>query len=117
MGLCGVLKEIANAEEEGESGLLREDLEISRVSPDLTLILWFPSSPFLSCLSLPVGPLVEDCGRSDGPFLSAGLQWVKAGSKYLLAVCHWLSSLHGSLFPHLSVSLFGALPSCSRRQG
>lgn len=54
MGLCGVLKEIANAEEEGESGLLREDLEMSRVSPDLTLILWFPSSPFLSCLSLPV---------------------------------------------------------------
>uniref|UniRef100_A0A8B9NFX1 Aladin WD repeat nucleoporin n=5 Tax=Accipitriformes TaxID=2558200 RepID=A0A8B9NFX1_9AVES len=49
VGLCGVLKEIANAEEEG-------------------------------------------------------LQWVKAGSRYLLAVCHWLSSLHGSLFPHLSLT-------------
>ncbi|XP_069735652.1 aladin isoform X2 [Phaenicophaeus curvirostris] len=49
VGLCGVLKELASAEEEG-------------------------------------------------------LQWVKTGSSYTLAVCHWLSSLHGSLFPHLSLS-------------
>ncbi|XP_054662936.1 aladin isoform X1 [Grus americana] len=49
VGLCGVLKEIASAEEEG-------------------------------------------------------LQWAKTGSSYTLAVCHWLSSLHGSLFPHLSLT-------------
>ncbi|XP_074785608.1 aladin isoform X2 [Athene noctua] len=49
VGLCGVLKEVASAEEEG-------------------------------------------------------LRWVKTGSSYTLAVCHWLSSLHGSLFPHLSLT-------------
>ncbi|KYO44109.1 aladin isoform C [Alligator mississippiensis] len=32
------------------------------------------------------------------------LQWVKTGSRYALAVCHWVSSLHGSLFPHLSLT-------------
>ncbi|XP_028943386.1 aladin-like, partial [Antrostomus carolinensis] len=49
VGLCGVLKEIASAEEEG-------------------------------------------------------LQWVKTGSSYTLAMYHWFSSLHGSLFPHLSLT-------------
>ncbi|XP_075301776.1 aladin isoform X1 [Opisthocomus hoazin] len=33
-----------------------------------------------------------------------GLQRVKVASRYLLAVCRWLSSLHGSLFPHLSLT-------------
>ncbi|XP_068777755.1 aladin isoform X6 [Struthio camelus] len=32
------------------------------------------------------------------------LQWVKTGSRYALALCHWVSSLHGSLFPHLSLT-------------
>lgn len=95
VGLCGVLKEIADAEEEeGESGDL----------PGLSTSLFDPSVPIL-----PVLPPVEDHGSADGPFLSAGLQWLKMGASYLLAVCHWLSSLHGSLFPHLSVSLFRGL--------
>lgn len=34
-----------------------------------------------------------------------GLRWLRTGSSHALAVCRWLSSLHGSLFPHLSVSL------------
>lgn len=46
MGLCGVLKEIASAEEEGESGLLAEDLEISWVSLD-------PSVPFIPFSNIP----------------------------------------------------------------
>ncbi|XP_071588930.1 aladin isoform X3 [Heliangelus exortis] len=29
---------------------------------------------------------------------------MKRGSSFTLAVCHWLSSLHGSLFPHLSLT-------------
>uniref|UniRef100_A0A493SV36 Aladin WD repeat nucleoporin n=1 Tax=Anas platyrhynchos platyrhynchos TaxID=8840 RepID=A0A493SV36_ANAPP len=33
-----------------------------------------------------------------------GLQWLKTGSSSALAVCRWLSSLHGSLFPHLSLT-------------
>lgn len=63
MGLCGVLKEIAGAEEEGEFGLLAEDLEISRVSPDLALILRFPSSLFPSCPSLPVAAACASSAR------------------------------------------------------
>uniref|UniRef100_A0A674IEX3 Aladin WD repeat nucleoporin n=1 Tax=Terrapene triunguis TaxID=2587831 RepID=A0A674IEX3_9SAUR len=33
----------------------------------------------------------------------ADLQWMKTGSRWALALCHWVSSLHGSLFPHLSL--------------
>ncbi|XP_068853795.1 aladin isoform X2 [Aphelocoma coerulescens] len=33
-----------------------------------------------------------------------GLQWLRTGSSHALAVCRWLSSLHGSLFPHLSLT-------------
>nr|XP_047911966.1 aladin isoform X1 [Anser cygnoides] len=33
-----------------------------------------------------------------------GLQWLKTASSSALAVCRWLSSLHGSLFPHLSLT-------------
>ncbi|XP_037739818.1 aladin isoform X3 [Chelonia mydas] len=33
----------------------------------------------------------------------ADLQWMKTGSRWTLALCHWVSSLHGSLFPHLSL--------------
>ncbi|KAG6927139.1 aladin WD repeat nucleoporin, partial [Chelydra serpentina] len=33
----------------------------------------------------------------------ADLQWMKTGSSWALALCHWVSSLHGSLFPHLSL--------------
>nr|XP_026655038.1 aladin-like [Zonotrichia albicollis] len=33
-----------------------------------------------------------------------GLQWLQTGSSHALAVCRWLSSLHGSLFPHLSLT-------------
>ncbi|XP_037267949.1 aladin isoform X2 [Falco rusticolus] len=33
-----------------------------------------------------------------------GLRWAKVGSSHALALCHWLSSLHGSLFPHLSLA-------------
>lgn len=32
-------------------------------------------------------------------------EWVKTASSWALALCRWASSLHGSLFPHLSVSL------------
>uniref|UniRef100_A0A8D0BAU5 Aladin WD repeat nucleoporin n=1 Tax=Salvator merianae TaxID=96440 RepID=A0A8D0BAU5_SALMN len=32
------------------------------------------------------------------------LRWMKTGSKCTLALCCWLSSLHGSFFPHLSLS-------------
>lgn len=46
VGLCGVLKEIASAEEEGESRLLVEDLEISQVSLD-------PSVPFIPFSDIP----------------------------------------------------------------
>nr|XP_028577362.1 aladin isoform X2 [Podarcis muralis] len=31
------------------------------------------------------------------------LRWMKAGSRYTLALCCWVSSLHGSFFPHLSL--------------
>ncbi|XP_077779968.1 aladin isoform X1 [Podarcis muralis] len=31
------------------------------------------------------------------------LRWMKAGSRYTLALCCWASSLHGSFFPHLSL--------------
>ncbi|XP_075757715.1 aladin isoform X1 [Pelodiscus sinensis] len=31
------------------------------------------------------------------------LQWMKRGSRWALALCQWVSSLHGSLFPHLSL--------------
>ncbi|XP_044299192.1 aladin isoform X3 [Varanus komodoensis] len=31
------------------------------------------------------------------------LRWMKTGSRYTLAFCCWLSSLHGSFFPHLSL--------------
>uniref|UniRef100_A0A8C5JM89 Aladin WD repeat nucleoporin n=1 Tax=Junco hyemalis TaxID=40217 RepID=A0A8C5JM89_JUNHY len=40
-----------------------------------------------------------------------GLQWLRTGSSHALAVCRWLSSLHGSLFPHLSVSHSPCAPS------
>ncbi|RMB90334.1 hypothetical protein DUI87_33220 [Hirundo rustica rustica] len=33
-----------------------------------------------------------------------GLRWLRTGSSHALAVCRWLSSLHGSLFPHLSLT-------------
>ncbi|CAM5124716.1 unnamed protein product [Natator depressus] len=33
----------------------------------------------------------------------ADLQWMKTGSRWTLALYHWVSSLHGSLFPHLSL--------------
>ncbi|XP_062485133.1 aladin isoform X1 [Pezoporus occidentalis] len=33
-----------------------------------------------------------------------GLRWLKSGSSSVLALCRWLSSLHGSLFPHLSLT-------------
>uniref|UniRef100_A0A8B9CAB1 Aladin WD repeat nucleoporin n=1 Tax=Anser brachyrhynchus TaxID=132585 RepID=A0A8B9CAB1_9AVES len=33
-----------------------------------------------------------------------GLHWLKTASSSALAVCRWLSSLHGSLFPHLSLT-------------
>ncbi|KAK2511077.1 Aaas [Columba guinea] len=33
-----------------------------------------------------------------------GPQWLNATSRFLLALCRWLSSLHGSFFPHLSLS-------------
>ncbi|XP_035169218.1 aladin [Oxyura jamaicensis] len=33
-----------------------------------------------------------------------GLQWLKTASRSALAVCRWLSSLHGSLFSHLSLT-------------
>ncbi|XP_065610730.1 aladin [Cyrtonyx montezumae] len=33
-----------------------------------------------------------------------GLQWVKTALSCVLTVCRWLSSLHGSLLPHLSLS-------------
>lgn len=85
-GLCGLLKEIASAEEEeGEWGQLAglgHLRGLSRPPPSL------PGG----CPIVPVPP--------------AGLQWLKTGSSSALAVCRWLSSLHGSLFPHLSVSFF-----------
>ncbi|XP_060108576.1 aladin [Heteronotia binoei] len=31
------------------------------------------------------------------------VRWLKAGSRCTLALCHWVSSLHGSIFPHLSL--------------
>ncbi|KAK9407316.1 aladin [Crotalus adamanteus] len=31
------------------------------------------------------------------------LQWMKSGSRCALALCCWISSLHGSFFPHLSL--------------
>ncbi|KAJ7317741.1 hypothetical protein JRQ81_003903 [Phrynocephalus forsythii] len=31
------------------------------------------------------------------------LRWMKKGSHYTLALCCWVSSLHGSFFPHLSL--------------
>ncbi|XP_072847192.2 aladin isoform X2 [Pogona vitticeps] len=31
------------------------------------------------------------------------LRWMKTGSHYTLALCCWVSSLHGSFFPHLSL--------------
>ncbi|OPJ71894.1 transcription factor Sp1 isoform A [Patagioenas fasciata monilis] len=31
-------------------------------------------------------------------------QWLNTTSRFLLALCRWLSSLHGSFFPHLSLS-------------
>ncbi|XP_032067828.1 aladin isoform X1 [Thamnophis elegans] len=31
------------------------------------------------------------------------LQWMKSGSRYALRLCCWISSLHGSFFPHLSL--------------
>uniref|UniRef100_A0A8D2KT05 Aladin WD repeat nucleoporin n=1 Tax=Varanus komodoensis TaxID=61221 RepID=A0A8D2KT05_VARKO len=42
----------------------------------------------------------------------SALRWMKTGSRYTLAFCCWLSSLHGSFFPHLSVRL---VQSCSIR--
>lgn len=30
-------------------------------------------------------------------------EWVKTASSWALALCRWASSLHGSLFPHLSL--------------
>ncbi|XP_062367066.1 aladin isoform X2 [Cinclus cinclus] len=33
-----------------------------------------------------------------------GLRWLRTGSSHALAVCRWLSTLHGSLFPHLSLT-------------
>ncbi|XP_039370688.1 aladin isoform X1 [Mauremys reevesii] len=36
----------------------------------------------------------------------ADLQWMKTGSRWALALCHWVSSLHGSLFPHLSIASY-----------
>ncbi|XP_042652401.1 aladin isoform X2 [Tyto alba] len=84
VGLCGVLKEIAGAEEEA-----------ARASSSQP-VPW-PEHP-----GHPASR--RRCGRADAPSLPAGLQWVKTGSSYTLAVCHWLSSLHGSLFPHLSLT-------------
>lgn len=54
----------------------------------------------------PGPPLRSPGGRPIVPVPPAGLQWLKTGSSSALAVCRWLSSLHGSLFPHLSVSFF-----------
>ncbi|XP_058717174.1 aladin [Poecile atricapillus] len=33
-----------------------------------------------------------------------GLRWLRQGSSHALAMCRWLASLHGSLFPHLSLT-------------
>lgn len=92
MGLCGVLRELAGAEEEGECGRLAR-------------LRRFPPLPVPSVLP---APPPEARGGSDAPSPPAGLRRVRALSSCALALCHWLSSLHGSLFPHLSVRLFGA---------
>uniref|UniRef100_A0A8D0L516 Aladin WD repeat nucleoporin n=1 Tax=Sphenodon punctatus TaxID=8508 RepID=A0A8D0L516_SPHPU len=48
-----------------------------------------------------------DQGTGEQPWIHVAkelaLHWMKAGSRCTLAVCHWVSSLHGSLFPHLSL--------------
>ncbi|XP_038020268.1 aladin isoform X4 [Motacilla alba alba] len=67
---------------------------------------WSPGS--LRCLgwallSLPVSPvLLAGMLRILCPL--PGLRWLRTGSSHALAVCRWLSSLHGSLFPHLSLT-------------
>ncbi|XP_071588928.1 aladin isoform X2 [Heliangelus exortis] len=77
---------------------------------------WAPGAEHPPPLHPPPGiPLEAESERLEGPGLwgvlkeiataeEEGLQWMKRGSSFTLAVCHWLSSLHGSLFPHLSLT-------------
>lgn len=84
-GLCGLLKEIVSAEEEGEWGL-----GVPAAPHHRSVLPHCRGSP-------PAG------SSADVSVLSAGLQWAKTALSCVLTACRWLSSLHGSLLPHLSV--------------
>ncbi|XP_030921170.1 aladin [Geospiza fortis] len=81
-GLCGLLRELASADEEGEFG---------------------PPAGLWSLCDALAGPCCP-CPVPRGAAGTLRFPLPFATSSHALAVCRWLSSLHGSLFPHLSLT-------------